>query len=44
MFYIWGLKLGFEGIGMPVLRTNIEKTITQENRILDVAVPRGPLV
>ena len=29
---------------MPVWRISIEKTVTQEARTLDIAVPRGPLV
>lgn len=39
-----GFAGGYEGIWMPVLRTSIEKTVTQEVRTLDIAVPRGPLV
>ena len=44
MFDIWGLQWGCEGIRMPVLRMSIEKTVTQEARTLDIAVPRDPLV
>ena len=38
---IWGLESELEGPGKPVLRADMEKMSTQENRNLDIMARMG---